>query len=595
MCQSDRSPKMSSTYRNRANLRSVTGTGGLRAPDAATGTSSTRAIHPPALVEPPDSPQVSRSPDDIGVDYNLPVTPAMWDSRLVTTQLKGNPVHTYRRQPQSVGHLLDVLDPDDASIYLVQGSRRISIGEFARAVDVCAERFERAGVRPGESVMLYSENSPEWAVSLWAAWRVGAVAILANRWWPVDELKRACERFSPKAVVTDVPLELPNFGGFEVIETSGLLGLTRRPWTTDRPPPVGPDADAVVIFTSGSTSTPNAVVLSHRSVLTNVQNLLVRAERSPGNYQADGSNIVRLITVPLFHVGGPSSLVLSLVVRATVVLAPGRFDPDVVLDLMESEHVSTWGAVPTMVSRVLSRLEESPRDLKALRSITIGGAPISTELLERVQTSLPHVTDGLTVSWGLSESGGYLTMASGPELWEHPGTVGQQLPSVELTVRNPNTAGIGELLARTPTLMSRYLGNLAQPINNEGWLATGDVGRIDAGGYVYLAGRAKDIVIRGGENVACPRVEAILATHPAVVEVSVLGVPHGELGEEVAAVIVQRRGTFTTPAQLREFAASHLAHFEVPSKWLIQAEPLPVLPTGKVDQLALLSKFTSKG
>jgi acyl-CoA synthetase (AMP-forming)/AMP-acid ligase II len=155
-------------------------------------------------------------------------------------------------------------------------------------------------------------------------------------------------------------------------------------------------------------------------------------------------------------------------------------------------------------------------------------------------------------------------------------------------VDEPDRDGVGEFLVRSPTVMAGYLGLPDdRTVDADGWLHTGDLGRVDADGYVYVTGRSKDMVIRGGENVACPHVEDVLGRHAAVLEAAVLGVPHPDLGEELLAVIVTQPGAAVTSAELRAFAAESLAYFEVPGRWVVRTEPLPVLATGKVDKQAL--------
>ena len=192
----------------------------------------------------------------------------------------------------------------------------------------------------------------------------------------------------------------------------------------------------------------------------------------------------------------------------------------------------------------------------------------------------------------MTEGGGFSTVAAGADLERHPRTVGKALPTVELTIADPDDAGTGEILVRAPTVMLGYLGIADGTVQSDGWLHTGDLGHLDADGYLFIDGRSKDMVIRGGENIACPHVEAALLRHPDVVEAAVLGLPHPELGEELAAVVVHRPGgPVPTDNELARHMAGEVAYFEVPTRWRIREEPLPTVGTEKVDKKNLAREF----
>jgi long-chain acyl-CoA synthetase len=181
-----------------------------------------------------------------------------------------------------------------------------------------------------------------------------------------------------------------------------------------------------------------------------------------------------------------------------------------------------------------------------------------------------------------------VTVAGNRDLEERPGTVGQPYPVAELRIHEPDAHGVGEVLLRAPTVMTGYLEMADDDtVDVDGWLHTGDLGHLDGDGYLYLDGRSKDIVIRGGENIACAHVEQALAAHPDVVEVAVFGVPHPDLGEELAAAVVHRPGIEVTADQLREFLRGTVAYFEIPTRWSVQTAPLPTLAGEKVDKRSL--------
>jgi long-chain acyl-CoA synthetase len=231
-------------------------------------------------------------------------------------------------------------------------------------------------------------------------------------------------------------------------------------------------------------------------------------------------------------------------------------------------------------------MDEAPGDFGdgvVLRSLAMGAAPVPNGLWDRAAAYFPNVKRGAAVSYGLTEAAGAVAVASGQELTDHSGSVGRPLPTIELAVENPDLDGVGEILVRGPSVMLGYWHEpKSSVITPDRWLRTGDLGRIDNDGYLYLTGRAKDVVIRGGENISASRIEARLQEHPAVLDVAVIGLPHADLGEEVAAAVTLRRNAVAAEAELVEFATEGLAYFEVPTRWSISHDDLPRTASGKV-------------
>ena len=514
--------------------------------------------------------------------------PEQWGDAIVEATYAGHPGLVHQPRPRSLIGLLDDSARFGERDFLVHGDERITFDVFRRAARPAAEVLAAHGVRPGDRVLLFAYNSPAWVLGFWGAWVAGAIPVLGNRWWSDDELTSALDIATPAAVITDRP-ELAE-RGLRVIAVDALAAcFDGPPADPDLAGAAWPDEDseAMVLFTSGSSGRAKGVRLSHRSLLANQHNLLLGARRLPHQQNLDDPPTVTLVTVPLFHIGGVTHLITQVIAGGRLVLLDGRFDPGRVIDLIEQERVTSWGGVPTMARRVLEHPRFDEADLSSLRSFPLGGAPVPESLLDKVRTKVPGLARGLATTWGLSESGGFLTLARARDLLERPGTSGRPYPVVELRVDDPDDTGAGELLVRSPTVMLGYLGLPDdRTVDADGWLRTGDVGRF-ADGFVYITGRSKDIVIRGGENVACPHVEDVLLRHPDVLEAAVMGIPHEDLGEELVATVVVRDGRGPTVAALREHAAAHLAYFEVPTRWLVRTEALPVLPSGKMDKVQL--------
>jgi long-chain acyl-CoA synthetase len=491
---------------------------------------------------------------------------------------------------------------------IVQGERRISTEQFLGAVDLAAAHLTKRGVGPGDRVLLLAPNSPEWVVAFWAVVAAGAVVAPGNGWWSADEVAHAVDLLAPALVVGDDRRLAPvgdRPARLTITELQGIVdeaprrhsGASPASPVGNRPPPTPPgqeDDPAVIIFTSGTTGLPKGGVLAHRSVIANLHNLLAVSKRLPHTLPPDSRGHVNLHTFPLFHIGGVQVMCFGLVTGGTLVFLEGRFETGKVLDAIERERVDVWGAVPTMALRVLDDPTLGRRDLTGIRSISLGGAPVPAELVQRLHAAFPNARRRVSTAYGMTEAGGTVAAGSGAVMAEHPGTSGRPLPVVELRIAEPDASGAGEILVRTPGQMLGYWDDAAgTPVDGDGFLHTGDLGRVDDG-LLWVVGRTKDVVIRGGENIAAPRVEAVLLEHPAVAEVAVVGLPDPVWGEEVAAAIVARTGTAPAADVLAEFAAGRLAHFEVPARWWLRDEPLPVNDAGKVDKRALKAAWPSQ-
>ncbi|MPV90570.1 AMP-binding protein [Georgenia ruanii] len=502
----------------------------------------------------------------------------------------GHPGKLYARSPESLVAMLADTDRWSGRDYAVQGERRIRHEDFVRAIPAAAGLLAEHGVKPGDRVMLLSYNSPEFMLATWATWWLGGVPVYANRWWSSHELEHGLGLSAPSVVLTDHPDLLADGRGHDIAALRAAF--TGHGAGSSAYPTEDLDAPALILFTSGSSGAPKAVELSHRSVIVNQHNLLTRSRRLPHLLDDDAPHPVTLVCTPLFHIGGVSNILTNLIIGGRLVLTRGKFDPSEILGLIQDERVQSWGGVPTMAARVLEHPDFDSFDLSSLRSFPLGGAPLPATLLDRMRRKLPQLEKrGLANTWGMTESGGFVTVAGNADLERFPGTVGRPYPCVELRISDPDENGSGEILVRSPTVMRGYLGLDDGTVTEDGWLRTGDLGHLNEKGYLFLDGRSKDIVIRGGENIACAHVEQTLLSHPGVVEAAVFGVPHEDLGETLVAAITHRAGVPVTPEELREHCRATLAYFEVPAMWAIDDEPLPTLAGEKIDKKAVRDAF----
>ena len=522
---------------------------------------------------------------------------ASWGDQIDVEQVAGVPFRMYSDRPRRLTEVLALAVRWGARPFVIQGQRALSFEAFLATAVRKASELASLGVTESERVLILGWNGPDWIINFWACQIVGAVPALANAWWSEVEVRDAIELLDPWLVLSDKhgSAKLPacarrgvwgaggdlDLGPDSRGQSGQLLGIVDPPLRTASDDEAAP---AVIIFTSGSSGKPKAVELSHRALLANLQMLLNLTHRLPQEVK-DDSGEVTLHTGPLFHVGGAQMLLRAAAVGNTVVMPVGRFDPAEIVDLIERYGITRWAAVPTMITRLLDQPGLETRDIKSLKALTIGGASVHAELLARIREQLPGVQAGVPTGYGLTENCGQATAASGRDTLRHPGSAGKPLPCVELKFLPHPGVHDPEVLLRSPTQMTRYVGVDETPIDDEGWLHTGDLGQLDEDGRLWITGRAKDLIIRGGENIAPAAVERALTSVPGVAEAAVIGIPHPDLGEEVCAFVVVTGGG--TGKSLAEQLKARLASFAVPTVWHIGHEPLPTNQTGKVDKRAL--------
>jgi acyl-CoA synthetase (AMP-forming)/AMP-acid ligase II len=518
-----------------------------------------------------------------------------WGDEIAVEYVKGVPFRMYTRRPRQVAEILPLAHRWGSRAHIVQGARDVNFDALLAAVFRKAQYLREQRIKRGDRVLILGWNSPDWIVNFWACAQCGAVPALANAWWSPVEVSDAIDQLQPDILLADRHgfAKLPNAGRrgrWEADFSSGLdvgsVAVGTAESASDENDP------AVIIFTSGTAGRSKAVELSNRSLVANLQMLLHMTHRLPDEVD-DTSGEVVLHTGPLFHVGGPQGLMRSIAVGNTIVMPSGRFEPGEALELIERHHVTRWAVVPTMVSRLLDHPNVHTRDLRGLRAVTIGGAPIHAEMLERIRSLLPAVNAGVPTGYGLTENCGQATAASGQDTVKHPGTAGRPLPCVEMKFLPVEGQTDAEILIRSPTQMTRYIGSDESPIDGEGWLHTGDLGHLDDDGRLWVTGRSKDLIIRGGENISPVAVERALMNIPGVVEAAVVGVPHPDLGEEVCAFVVVKEPKQAAEG-IRDRLLGSVASFAVPSIWHVQQEPLPTNHTGKVDKRALTRRSVSQ-
>jgi long-chain acyl-CoA synthetase len=532
---------------------------------------------------------------------------------LTTIDVDGRPTPAFLHAPPSLRELFGASRRFGDATFLVYEDERWSFDDVATEVDALAAALvDRFGVRPGDRVAIAMRNLPEWIVAFGAVTSIGAVSVSFNAWWVTEEIDFALrdagvgvlvadpervERARVPAAELGIPVIVARAGDDPPIDgVHRWQDVVRR---GEPMPDVAVDAedDATILYTSGTTGRPKGAVSTHRAVL---QALLgfgcraaVEAARTapgPGGTPDEASHPrppVFILIVPLFHVTGCVPVMLGCVASGLKLVIMHRWDPERALQLIEREQVTQFVGVPTQSWDLLECPAFDRYDTSSLEKIGGGGAPAPPKLVQRVEDSFRR--GGPSIGYGMTETNAYGPQNVGPDYLAHPTSTGRGTPILSVEIRDPEgrplrRGELGEIWFSGPHLIRGYWNNLGATSDTivDGWLRTGDLGRMDDEGFVYIEDRAKDMILRGGENVYSAEVEAAIYEHPAVYEAAVYGVPHERLGEEVAATVCVREGMSLTVEDLRTHLSVHLAAFKIPTRVDVVADPLPRNASGKI-------------
>ena len=573
------------------------------------------------------------TPSELVEDFNAamasltaPGGPFGW----TVQEVNGTPVRVYDGAPPDMRAVWSMSAAHGDKDYLVYGDERCSYAEAharVRALAHCLRTEHGAG--PGARVAISMRNYPEWVLAHWAAMSTGAAVVGMNSWWTRPEMEFALEDCEPVALIVDGErLERlgPDGGGVPLIVTrhDGELPATARTWASAADPSTAPDAlpevdidpddDALIFYTSGTTGHPKGARLTHRAVVHNLMNMIfmtpcrdaARARRAARTGEGDESGepgpepetVTALLPVPLFHVTGCSCVMHTITIAGGRLVLMYRWDAAEALRLVEREGVNVFTGVPSMSREMLQHPDWDRTDTSSLRSMGGGGAALTADLVQRIDDGLAQGRPG--VGYGLTETAGIATAIGNEFYVANPSSVGPLVPCMEARVVDEDgstldAGGRGELQLRGPNVMKGYLNQpdaTAEAIV-DGWFRTGDVAEIDDHGWIYIRDRIKDVVIRGGENIHCSEVEAVVYELDEVAEAAVFGVPDELLGEEVGAAVVLVPGAELGEDDLAAHLEGRLARYKHPRHVWFLDEPLPRNANGKFLKRELRDRFAA--
>jgi long-chain acyl-CoA synthetase len=545
--------------------------------------------------------------------------------------LGGVQFKAFLHAPRNLAALYAASARHDARVMLVYEDESYGFADVrARAANLAHRLVSELGIGKGDRVALAMRNYPEWCFAYMAVTSIGAIIVPLNAWWTGAELRYGLADCGAKLLIADAERFARVQGELSAL---GVAALVARPEAAlpagvrDLAPllegehalplvDVAPDDDASIMYTSGSTGHPKGVVSTHRAITNAIfswEYMLVsrllpelppKAAQRVVDWLALGPAALErpalelpqatmLITLPLFHVTGCNVQFLPAFRYGRKLVMMHKWNPERALEMIERERVTDFNGVPTMSWELVNSPDFARRDTSSLRSLSAGGAARPPEhvgkLREKAQHALP------STGYGMTETGGLGTAIGGDVYLTRPASVGQALPPlVSIEIRDERGRALpageeGEICIKTVTNMRGYWNQpeATAEILRNGWIHSGDLGKFDAEGFLFITGRAKDIVIRGGENISCPEVEHALYQHPAVFEAAVYGVPDTRLGEAVAASVRLRPEATVTADELHAHLAARLAQFKLPAHLWLQHEELPRVASGKIDKRAL--------
>jgi long-chain acyl-CoA synthetase len=506
--------------------------------------------------------------------------------------------------------------------FLIHEDERVTFEGFARATLTLAHRFIEDGVKKGDRVAIVMRNLPEWPVAFYAASIVGAIVTPLNAWWTGEELEYGLTDSGAKILVVDaermqrLAANLGNCPDLQRVYVARGVGddaldVSLGPvngWGAlpDLPLPdvdLEPEDEATIFYTSGTTGKPKGALGTHRNIVSNIMASACSAARSylrrgemPPMPDPAAPQKATLLSVPFFHATGCFAVLGPALASGMKLVLMRKFEAEPAMALIEAEKITGAGGVPTIAWQLLEHPNRHKYDLSSLENVSYGGAPSAPELVRQIRAVWPKSWPGN--GWGMTETSATFTHHMAEDYLNRPDSCGPAVPVCDLRVVGPDgkdvpIGEVGEVWGKGPNVVKGYWNKPEATAATfiDGWVITGDLGRMDDEGFLFIIDRAKDMLIRGGENIYCIEVENCLYDHPAIMDAALVGIPHKTLGEEPGAVVTLKPGMTATENDLRAHVAKHLASFKVPVRVIIQTETLPRNANGKIVKSELKGLF----
>ena len=538
-----------------------------------------------------------------------------------TEMIRGVPTRAYALAPPSLADVWVNSAGHGGKEYLIYGKERYTYSQAHEIVASVANWLQSNGVTPGERVAIAMRNYPEWMLAYWATVSIGAVVVGMNSWWVADEMKYGLNDSKPKILICDeerlqcfsqirtefefVKLVSVRVSHDEYVEATPWLEILEFGGELPKVS-IDPEDEACVFYTSGTTGRPKGAQLTHRGCTNNIFNIAFANAVQPAalsrlrGVESTSSDspppVCALIATPLFHVTANNCVAQATTLAGGKIIHMHKWDPAEALDLIEKERVTAFSAVPLMTRELLSHPDFKKRDTSSLATMGGGGAAMQPDLVHKVAEE----ADGAqpTTGYGMTETCGIISAVSSVFFRDKAASVGPAMPTFEIKCVNEKGESLpagetGELWVRGAPVIKGYLNRedaTAETIT-DGWLHTGDIVYLDEDGFIYLVDRAKDMVLRGGENVYCAEVENALFSHSEVIECIAFSVPDERLGEVVGAAIYMSEGSNSKASELREHCGNLLATYKIPQYIWFVDEPLPKNANGKFMKRAVKEKL----
>ncbi len=543
-----------------------------------------------------------------------------------TVAVDGVDTRVWKNAPPTLGGIAAAAKAHGERLFVIHEDERITYDATHRATAALARALIARGVGKGDRVAIAMRNLPEWPVAFFAAVSIGAIAVPLNAWWTGAELEYGLTDSGARVLIVDgdryarlaqdhaarpaleqvlvtratTPLASP------ATRLEEVLGLPRDwaklPDVAIPQAEVAPEDPATIFYTSGTTGRPKGALGSHRNLTTNILSSGYAAARTAlrrGEMPAPPAPRTMLTVIPLFHVTACSAGMMGAIATGSTMVFMRRWDTVRAMEIIQAERVNVTGGVPTIAWQLLEHPDRANYDLSSLESIAYGGAPSAPELVRRIHEEFGALPGN---GWGMTETMATVTNFGGEDYLNRPTSAGPPVAVADLRIRDEtgtvdlSTGEIGELWVRGPMVVKGYWNRPEATAETfvDGWVRTGDLARLDEEGFLYIVDRAKDMVIRGGENIYSIEVENVLYAHPAVTDAALIGLPHRTLGEEPAAVVHLAPGMTTSEAELQAWVRVRLAAFKTPVAIRFVADTLPRNANGKILKKDLKTLFDDR-